>query len=68
MTAVTLPARVACPTLTAAVARRGYVIGSGYGRLKDTTFRIGHMGDHTVAGLDGCLAAAEDALAEVLGA
>lgn len=68
VTAVTLPERVACPMLTAAVARRGYVIGSGYGRLRDTTFRIGHMGDHTVAGLDGCLAAVEDALGEVLGA
>jgi aspartate aminotransferase-like enzyme len=67
VTAVTLPARVACPALTSAVARRGYVVGSGYGRLKDTTFRIGHMGDHTVAGLAGCLATVEDALGEVLG-
>ena len=68
VTAVTLPARVACPSLTSAVARRGYVIGSGYGRLRDTTFRIGHMGDHTLDGLAGCLAAVEDAVGEVLGA
>jgi predicted phosphoserine aminotransferase len=27
---------------------RGFVIAAGYGKLKDTTFRIGHMGDHTV--------------------
>jgi aspartate aminotransferase-like enzyme len=26
---------------------RGWVIGGGYGKLKDSTFRIGHMGDHT---------------------
>jgi aspartate aminotransferase-like enzyme len=29
----------------------GWVIGSGYGPLKDSTIRIGHMGDHTVAGV-----------------
>jgi aspartate aminotransferase-like enzyme len=27
----------------------GWTIGSGYGPLKDSTIRIGHMGDHTVA-------------------
>jgi aspartate aminotransferase-like enzyme len=31
---------------------RGYTIASGYGKAKDTTFRIGHMGDHTVEELD----------------
>ncbi len=49
-----------------AVARkleqRGFTIGAGYGKLKDATIRIGHMGDHTVAGLEALLGA----LAEVL--
>src|SRR5690606_30944814 len=27
---------------------RGWVIGGGYGKIKDSTFRIGHMGDHTM--------------------
>ena len=31
------------------------MIGSGYGALKDTTIRIGHMGDHTVEGLNRLL-------------
>jgi aspartate aminotransferase-like enzyme len=31
---------------------RGYVIAAGYGKAKDTTFRLGHMGDHTVQELD----------------
>jgi aspartate aminotransferase-like enzyme len=31
---------------------RGFTIASGYGKAKDTTFRIGHMGDHTVEELD----------------
>jgi len=42
---------------------RGWVIGDGYGRLKDSTFRIGHMGDHTVDELNVLL----DQLKEVLG-
>ena len=41
-----------------AVAERGFTLASGYGKLKDSTFRIGHMGDHTVetvrALLDAC--------------
>jgi aspartate aminotransferase-like enzyme len=41
---------------------RGYTISAGYGTLKDSTIRIGHMGDHTVAELDELLSA----LAEVL--
>ena len=36
--------------------REGYVIAPGYGKLRDRTIRIGHMGDHTVHGLEGCLA------------
>jgi predicted phosphoserine aminotransferase len=48
-----------------AVARRGYAISNGYGRLKEKTFRIGHMGDHTVAGVRALLAVMDEALEEV---
>jgi aspartate aminotransferase-like enzyme len=41
---------------------RGWVIGDGYGRLKDSTIRIGHMGDHTVAELDALLAVLDEVL------
>jgi len=41
---------------------RGWVIGGGYGKLKESTFRIGHMGDHTVEELDGLLEALGDVL------
>lgn len=41
---------------------RGYTISPGYGTLKDSTIRIGHMGDHTVAELEELLGV----LAEVL--
>jgi aspartate aminotransferase-like enzyme len=29
------------------VKKRGWVLGTGYGGLKSTTLRVGHMGDHT---------------------
>jgi predicted phosphoserine aminotransferase len=47
------------PRVAAAVQERGFVIATGYGKMKDDSFRIGHMGDHTVEELD--------ALLEVLG-
>jgi aspartate aminotransferase-like enzyme len=46
------------------VARRGYAISNGYGRLKEKTFRIGHMGDHTVEGLRALLAVMDEVIAE----
>jgi aspartate aminotransferase-like enzyme len=48
--------------LVGALKRGGWTIGSGYGTLKETTIRIGHMGDHSVAGLNELLAALEEAL------
>jgi predicted phosphoserine aminotransferase len=51
--------------LVKAVARRGYAISNGYGRLKGLTFRIGHMGDHTVEGIGTLLGVMDEALDEV---
>jgi aspartate aminotransferase-like enzyme len=34
------------PEVVAAMRERGWVIGGGYSRLKESTIRIGHMGDH----------------------
>src|SRR5205807_1329117 len=31
--------------LRAAMKQRGYTLGGGYGKWKETTFRVGHMGD-----------------------
>jgi aspartate aminotransferase-like enzyme len=62
VTAVTLPDGITGPQVAAAVKARGFVIGSGYGKVKDRTFRIGHMGDHVPEGLERCLAACMDAL------
>lgn len=65
LTALALPAGIDAASLVARVAERGYTIGAGYGTLSATTVRVGHMGDHTVADLAGCLAAIADSL-EVL--
>jgi aspartate aminotransferase-like enzyme len=46
-----------------ALKRDGWTIGSGYGALKDSTIRIGHMGDHTVATLNELLGVLERAIA-----
>ena len=46
-----------------AMAAKGWVIGGGYGKLKESTIRIGHMGDHTVDELMELL----DVLGDVLG-
>ena len=42
--------------------KRGYTLGGGQSELAKTSFRIGHMGDHTVGGLNAML----DVLDEVL--
>jgi aspartate aminotransferase-like enzyme len=65
VTVIVLPTGMASADVLAAVAERGYTIGSGYGQLRDTTIRIGHMGDHTLDGVQQCLHATEQAIAEV---
>ncbi|HXV72062.1 MAG TPA: alanine--glyoxylate aminotransferase family protein [Acidimicrobiia bacterium] len=41
---------------------RGWVIGGGYGPLKDSTIRIGHMGDHTMVELEELLEVLTDVM------
>ena len=43
--------------LLTSLEQRGFRIGGGYGPLKNSCVRIGHMGDHTREGLEGLLAA-----------
>jgi aspartate aminotransferase-like enzyme len=63
VTAVQVPDGVSAPSIVDAVKEQGWVIGGGYGKLKSTTFRIGHMGEHTVDELEELLSV----LAEILG-
>ncbi len=66
VTSITLPGSLTASTVLTAVKERGFTIGSGYGKNKETTIRIGHMGDHTLEGLERCLAACDVALDELL--
>ena len=50
------------PRLLERVRERGFELAPGYGDLRSSTVRIGHMGDHSLAGLDRLL----DALGDVL--
>ena len=62
VTAIALPEGLRGTRVAGALEERGYTIAPGYGKLKDTTIRIGHMGDHTVAGVEALLAALEEVL------
>ncbi|MFQ5703805.1 MAG: pyridoxal-phosphate-dependent aminotransferase family protein [Gemmatimonadales bacterium] len=46
-------------TLAKTLAAEGWVIGSGYGELKERTIRIGHMGDHSVEKVNELLSVIE---------
>ncbi len=62
VTCLTMPAGRKGSEVNDAMKARGFTISSGYGSLKDSTIRIGHMGDHTVAELEVLLAALEEVL------
>lgn len=51
--------------LVSGVGARGYALANGYGKLKEETFRLGHMGEHTVAGLEAFLAVLDEELARM---
>lgn len=55
VTCVVLPDELNGVEITRRMAELGYTIASGYGRLKEKSFRIGHMGDHTMGELEGLL-------------
>lgn len=60
VTAIAMPDLYPGSAVTKALKERGYTIGSGYGKLKDATIRIGHMGDHTIEELDELLSELEE--------
>jgi aspartate aminotransferase-like enzyme len=62
---IKLPEGVTSTAFLPKVAARGITIATGYGKLKEQTFRIGHMGDHTTVTLERCLEACRAALLEL---
>jgi aspartate aminotransferase-like enzyme len=66
VTSITIPPTFAASTLVKGVADRGFTIGNGYGKNRETTFRIGHMGDHVPERLQDCLKVCEEVIEELL--
>ncbi|MFQ5538289.1 MAG: pyridoxal-phosphate-dependent aminotransferase family protein [Gemmatimonadota bacterium] len=67
VTCIALPEGLAGPAVVQGMARRGWVIGGGYGKLKPTHIRIGHMGDHTPEELEDLLAVLAEVIQEEVG-
>jgi predicted phosphoserine aminotransferase len=57
VTCIRCPKGMTGPQVAGAIRKHGFQIATGYGRLKEETFRIGHMGDHTPDRLDALLEA-----------
>ncbi len=62
VTCVRVPKDQEVAAILGTMRERGYVIASGYGRLKKETVRIGHMGEHTMDELDELLEVLEEVL------
>jgi aspartate aminotransferase-like enzyme len=54
-TVTTLEPTLPPEAIRAEMKSRGFTLGGGYGQWKDTTFRIGHMGDIPVQDLEAML-------------
>jgi len=63
MTAVLNTRHIDVAALNAHLATHDMAIASGYGALRETTFRIGHMGEIQPADVERLLAAIDDYLA-----
>lgn len=63
VTCLTVPPGKKGGEVNAAMKARGITISAGYGKLKDSTIRIGHMGEHTLAELEVVLGALGEVLA-----
>lgn len=63
VTCLTVPDGLTGSKVNEAMKARGFTISAGYGALKDSTIRIGHMGDHTVAELEELLGVLSEVIA-----
>lgn len=62
VTCIAMPGQAGASGVVGEMLERGWVIGGGYGKLKDATLRIGHMGDHTLDELNALLEVLGDVL------
>ena len=54
--------KISVSELNGRLGERGMAISNGYGKLKELTFRIGHMGDIDLSDLETLLRAIEEIL------
>ncbi len=59
------PAGISAPELVKRLGARGFTLGSGYGKWKPDTFRIGHMGEVNDDDLAALLAAIQQEMEEL---
>lgn len=64
VTCVVTPDGLSGAGVAGRLAERGYAVAPGYGKLREKTFRIGHMGDHTLEELEALLEALESVIVE----
>jgi predicted phosphoserine aminotransferase len=62
VTVIVLPKKLSGPAVASAIKQRGFTIATGYGELKPSAIRIGHMGDHTMDELERLLESLEEVL------
>jgi aspartate aminotransferase-like enzyme len=67
VTSVVLPDGLSGPDIVAAARARGFTLAPGYGKLKSSTIRIGHMGDHTIGELEQILGVLEEVIDGLIG-
>lgn len=62
VTVIMLPEGLTGPEVVSRAAAHGYTVAAGYGPLKELSFRIGHMGEHTLEELEALLTVLDDVL------
>ncbi|ODS34939.1 MAG: hypothetical protein A7316_04720 [Candidatus Altiarchaeales archaeon WOR_SM1_86-2] len=62
LSCVSVPGEIDLPDMMSGMRKRGFILASGYGRIKDSTFRVGNMGNVTMDDVDEML----ENLAEVV--
>lgn len=60
------PGGVRAPELVRRLKQRGFTLGGGYGRLKESTFRVGHMGQVQEQDLAALFAAMAEQMEEIV--
>jgi len=67
VTCIVVPPEINAKDVVRMTADKGWVIGTGYGPMAKETFRIGHMGEHTIAELEDVLGVVSEVLVSLAG-